>query len=287
MKKIDVIYSSKIDKDISITYDSDIHYDKGMRLDYLYRQLHNLENDPTTYYFLLGDIVNDSKIDKEDLKELRDVLAKIAATGTKVYAILGNHDQVTKSETGDWIECYNCEYVDMFRNINGFNLLENECVCDNNIVICGTRFPSSYYYTKGSDVHEPIDEYVNTMRKALNYGEIDTFNILLDHSPYHAFDSSTFDLIPNLSETDAIFSGHFHNGLVPCYIDKVLPGNFGIIAYRKLLPKNVRGKKQINDDTVGFVSSPITTFAGHYRGLQKLNAFYPPMEQKVLVKSLR
>ena len=29
MKKIDVIYSSKIDKDISITYDSDIHYDMG------------------------------------------------------------------------------------------------------------------------------------------------------------------------------------------------------------------------------------------------------------------
>lgn len=109
MRKQDVIYSSKLSEDISITYDSDIHYVKGMKLDFLYRQLDNLVKDPTTYYFLLGerDIVNDSRISKEDLRKLRDVLASITKTKTKVYAILGNHDQVTKEENDIWVDYYN------------------------------------------------------------------------------------------------------------------------------------------------------------------------------------
>lgn len=169
----------------------------------------------------------------------------------------------------------------MLRDIDGFNLLENECVCDGNVVIHGTRFVSSYYNEKD---YEPMDEYVNVMNKNLNYGNDDTFNILLDHSPYRSFDKKSFEFIQTLHDTDIVFSGHVHNGLIPCYVDNILPGNFGFFSYTKLFPQNVRGRKQITDNTVGFISSPITTFADHYGIFQKLNALYPPVEQKVLIK---
>ena len=280
MKKTNIIYSSKIKENLSITYDSDLHYMPGMNLNYLKKQIDNLESDPTTYYFLLGDLLNDSKIDLKDLQELRDVLAKISKTKTKVYAILGNHDQVTRDNQHGWKAYYNQEFANMLREIDGFNLLENESIYDDNIVIHGTRF-NSHYYEK--DVYEPIEEYISIMSKISAYQK-ETFNILLEHSPYRVFDKDYISKVPALYETDLIFSGHFHNGLIPSYISKYLKGNVGLIAYSKLFPKNTRGKKQITDNTVGFISAPITTFAPHYGSLQKLNTFYPPIEQKVLIK---
>lgn len=281
MTKNDIIYSKKIVGDISITYDSDLHYMPGMKLDYLYRQLSSLEKNPTTYYFFLGDLINDSKIDVKDLKEIRDIFSKIAKTRTRVYIVLGNRDQTTDVE-GRWQEYYNQEYADMLRDIDEVTVLENESVQDENIVIHGTMFSPEYYYDRN---HEPEQHYIEVMKNTLTYKD-DTFNILLDHSPYRVFDENVFTRIPNLSSTDLVFSGHFHNGLIPSYLDKVLPGNFGITAYRKIFPENARGRKKINNGTIGLISSPITTFSGHHGVMRRLNMFYPPIEQKVLVKKI-
>lgn len=282
MKSKYVMYSNKIYNDISIMYDSDIHYVPGMKLDYLNFQLECLKKDPSTYYFLLGDLVNDSNINLNDLKEIRDILFKICKTKTKVFAILGNHDQVSKINSNGWQTYYNKNFVDMLRDIDGFNLLENESFRDENIIIHGTRFDSEFY---DGEVHEPVDKYVYVMNNNLNY-ERDTFNILLDHSPYSVFNKSKFDLVPQLSSVDVVFSGHFHNGLIPYYIGRYLPGNFGLVSYKKLFQNNARGMKNITDNTIGFISAPVTTFAEHYGFLQKFNVLYPPVQQKVLIKKI-
>jgi len=284
MKNNKVIYSSKIEKNLSITYDSDLHYMPLMNLDYLKSRIENFENDPTTYYFLLGDLINDSGIDVKELKELRDILYKLTKTKTKVYAILGNHDTVTKEKNGIWEEYYNQEYIEMLRNIDGFNLLENEVKKDGDILIGGTSFGARYYDKKNL---EPVNEWCNVINNKLNYEDRHTFNILLDHSPYRAFDKENYSNIPYMNNVDIIFSGHFHNGLIPSYVDKYLPFNFGLIGYGNLFPRNARGIKKITDSTIGFISAPITTFAPHYGFLQKLNLLYPPVEQKVLVKKYK
>lgn len=277
MRKIDVIETEKIDNSISITYDSDLHYVPEMKLDYLYRQYESLDKDPTTYYFFLGDLINDSRIDVFELRKLKDAVAKISKTKTKVYFILGNCDRTTRVN-GYCEEYYNKEYIDMIKDIDGVSVLENEMHQDGKIVIHGVSFSSDYYYEK-----EPIEECCNILDGTLMYGK-DTFNILLSHSPYRIFDKNICETIPNFLNTDIVFAGHFHNGLVPSYLDKFFPGNYGIVAYKKFFPDNARGKRRITSNTTGFISSPITTFSNHHGHFTKLNVLYPPTEQKVIIK---
>ena len=83
-----------------------------------------------------------------------------------------------------------------------------------------------------------------------------------------------------------IFSGHFHNGLIPNYLDKMIHGNFGLISYGRLFPRNARGEKEIVDNIYGFISSPITTFSKLHHLFSKLNVLYTPVDQKVLAKKI-
>ena len=60
--------NEKLKKDLSIHILSDIHYVPKANLDFLYHQIDVLEKTPCDYVFILGDIINDSKYDIEDLK---------------------------------------------------------------------------------------------------------------------------------------------------------------------------------------------------------------------------
>lgn len=275
--------NQRLKRDLNILILSDIHYVPKANLNYLYHQIELLDKQRCDYVFILGDIINDSKYGIEDLKELRDCLISLTNVckkhNTKIFAILGNHDQMTKRD--NWCEFYNQEYVAMLRNIEGFNLLENELFQDNDVAIAGTKFYASYYLNQ-----EPLKQYLHQMQK-FRWNDYDSYNILLDHSPRRVFNPSIFNALSTLEATDLVLSGHYHNGCVPNFLN-FIPNNRGIISpYMYMFPNNARGKKQINDRTSGYISPAVIEFSDDKPFLSKFNFLYRPTTQKILVKKIK
>lgn len=274
--------NSNLDKDISSTILSDIHYVPGFDLSFLNYQVDLLDKNPTDYVFILGDIINDSKYNISELKELRDWIYRLTKVcqnhNTKIFSILGNHDQTTKEEK--WREFYNQEYVAMLRNIKGFNLLENEVIQDGNVAIAGIKFYGNYYTND-----EPLKQYLHKMQK-FRWNDYDSYNILLDHSPRRTFNPKIFNTISTLKPTDLVLSGHYHNGCIPNFLSW-LPTNYGFISpYMYMFPNNARGVKQLNQRTVGYIAPAITEFSDDKKILKNFNFLYRPSTQKILVKKI-
>lgn len=99
-------------------------------------------------------------------------------------------------------------------------------------------------------------------------------------------DSTVFNKLKDSQKIDLVLSGHYHNGCIPTYFDRIFPTNRGLISpYLELFPNNARGIKQINQQTTGIIYSPITTFSTHSKVLSKVNTLYVPESQRVFIKS--
>ena len=191
--------------------------------------------------------------------------------------VLGNHDQFTKNSAGKWEENYNQDLVDNLK-LRGITVLQNEKYQDDNIFVYGKKFPGMFY-----EHREPLEEFIENIRK-VDFSESEQFNILLEHSPNYTFDGEFISLFDNLKDVDLTLAGHFHNGLIPWYLGRILPGNFGFVdPYMRFFPKNARGVKQITDTNLGIISAPISTFSKN-SGLHKIQAFYGVPEQNILIK---
>ncbi len=269
-----VIKSDKVNKDIYAKLYSDLHYMPEDDMSFLQKRIDKIECDIPDYIFFLGDLIDDSKYTKEDLKKLYDVVYKMSKL-SKMIMVLGNHDQLTR-DNNEWKPFYNEEYINELKNI-GVNILQNEFYKDDNIFVYGTKFSGHYYENR-----EPVEEF----RKHINLAQFDTnrFNILMEHSPKYTFDTDVVKSHQNLDNVDLTLAGHYHNGCVPWYMDKILPGNFGLVdPYMNILPDNARGIKKITDTNLGIISAPITTF----NKLGRLNLakfLYFPTEQNILIK---
>lgn len=272
-----VIESNKVRKDLSAKLYSDLHYVPEDDLSFLKRSVNNVESEKPEYIFFLGDLLDESNFSISDLKMLFDLLARMAKV-SKVILVLGNHDQLTRDSKGQWTEHYNPELINALKNI-GIHVLENEAYEDDNIYAFGTRFSGSYYEKK-----EPARPFIETI-KDIQYADTEKFNLLLEHSPKHTFDGQFISLFDNLQELDLTLGGHYHNACVPWYLDKILPGNRGLIdPYNNLFPSNARGVKKITKNNYGIIASPLTTFSSNTKFRKINDIFYPSVEQNILIK---
>ena len=266
----------KIDKkqeNINAVIYSDLHYTPQTNMNSFIKSVDRLTINKPDYIFFIGDLVNDSKYTNKKLIELYKLIYKMAKI-SKLIIVLGNHDQLTKTN-GQWKEYYNEQYVQELKN-NGAIILQNELYTDNNINVFGTHFSGNYYEEK-----EPIDEFIDIIKK-VNLPKTNKINILIEHSPKHTFNTETINGLDNLKNIDITLGAHYHNGCIPWYISEILPGNFGIIdPYLKLFPQNARGTKQITDNNFGIISSPINTFNNN---LKFIEPFYPQVNQKLLIR---
>lgn len=270
-----VIESKKVNKDIYAKLYSDLHYVPGDKLSFLENSIKKSEINKPDYVFFLGDLIDDSLYTKEQLKELYDLVERMAKL-SKTIMVLGNHDLFTRTEDGKWLDKYNEDYINDLKN-RGVTVLQNETYQDENIFVYGTRFSGDYYEDR-----EPLKEFVENIKKA--EFDVDKFNVLMEHSPKHTFNSELIQLFDNLKNVDLTLAGHYHNGCIPWYIDKFLPGNFGLMdPYMNILPKNARGVKKITDNNTGIISAPLTTFTS-ISGLSKVQPLYRPCEQEILIK---
>ena len=272
-----ILNSDKVSKDIYTKLYSDIQYNPGDYLNYLKKSVENIKDNKVDYVFFLGDLLDDSIYDLDQLKELIDLIKEMV-NYTKVILILGNHDQFTKSFTGKWQEHYNIELTNILKRI-GVTVLQNQYYIDENINVYGMRFPGMYYERK-----EPKQEFINNV-KNIDFSTSDKFNILLEHSPYHTFNKELVTELNLLNNVDLVLAGHYHNGCIPWYIGKFIPGNKGLIdPYMQKFPDNARGEKYIVDDCLGVISTPVTTFSSKSKVLSKVNKLYIPRNQDIIIR---
>ena len=284
--------NGKIKKDTTISLFSDFHVSKDSNEKKLTNVIDFLEKIAPNYIFLLGDIIQDTNMSYTLMTKLYKYLSTMGEIA-KIYMIYGNHDLQTRKQ-GKWVKYENEDYYSMLNDVDNLTVLDNETITlDENIAITGIKLPYKYYnvaYEDNKLYLELLNEYIK--RNLLGKLNNETYNIFLQHTPNNIIDKETYlEILKNIKEKlnrdinfDLIISGHLHNGLVPSYIDRIVPGSRGIIGLTgsKIVPfkNNCRGSKEITDTTTSIILPAVSTLEEH----KFLNKFYPPTNKTLVLK---
>ena len=291
MKKYIIDTLGKIKKDTTISLISDIHFNEDINLDRLRKIYYSLLNTRPDYIFVLGDIVEDTRMSSDMLKKIRHFITSISEIAP-VYFVQGNHELKTKVN-GKWEPNINEEYFSMLSSIENFRSLDNKSVLlKENIALTGINLPCIYYDTS-NELGAVYFTLVNDYLKNGLLGNLSnkSYNICLQHTPNHIMDKKEYEILLDSIKMytknkqfnfDLVVSGHLHNGLVPSYIDRFIPGNRGIMGItgskKHLFQENCRGIKSINENTKGIILPAVNPLP-EYPLLNKLL----PQDSKVLV----
>lgn len=230
------------------------------------------------YILLLGDLVDDAKINREALKCIKEILQNLSKIA-KTYMILGNHDLLSH-ENGKLIEYNNANLIDMYAK--EVQLLMNETITLNEgVSLSGIYFSGNYY----EEQQEESKVFLNIINKMNLTPDNELYNILMAHSSNNLFEAKIVEQSKILKDYDLFLSAHMHYGMIPAYLD-FLPSHRGFVAYRgshlQLFPDNCRGEKQINEHVSGISIAPVKTLSPEQ--LNRFNLFYPNMEQYLVLK---
>lgn len=277
--------NGKIKKDVRISAIGDIHIDENTKYLTIASTILQITKTNPDYIFILGDILNNSDVDKNTL-DVVDYFLNMLSRKAPVYIIYGNHDKMAKFD-GKWEAYQNSEYAKLLSCIPNLTLLDNNSITlPESISLTGVTLPYSYYEVDLEDRKiylKLLSQYIES--GLLSKIDLDCYKILLQHSPNNLFDNHTYlELLKIIRESlgtdvnfDMVLSAHEHNGLVPPYIAKILPGNRGFVGLlgnqKRLFKSNCRGIKQLTTATTGIILPPVTTFADN---LRSLNIMYPP-----------
>ena len=262
--KVYTTYKPKSRKDRLIAHISDIHL---VNFNELSQTLSSITDNLFFYkpdmICLTGDLINDAQQIMNDPS--RDLFIKWLAAISSIaplYIVKGNHDLLTKRKNGHGWEYFDSEeYFSKIADLNNVHLLSGNYMKEelDDMVINGFDLgdKTETYYEEGKE-SESYHSIIVAPKVANLENELDPeqFNILLFHSPEQLYNLSLKD------RYSLVLTGHLHNGAVPNYVDKILPGNRGILApVSGLFPKYARGYTDIQD-TTGIIASPVSTIAG-------------------------
>ena len=282
----------KISKDTKISLMSDFHFSERTEHNRIIKLIDDVEKEQPDYIFLLGDIINDGKNVNNIFRNVSFYL-NLIGTLAPVYMVYGNHDVMVKNND-NWDEFVSDDYVSMLNGIYNMRVLNNESVMlRENIGLVGIKLPFSYYQNYSEDSSKCLE----IMNDKVNNHLLDnifnsSFNIFLTHTPNNFFDKEFYlklldtiknDLNRNVN-FDVLIAGHLHNGLIPSYVDKIIPGNRGLVGVvgknYKLLANNSRGIKNITDNTKGIILPAVTTLESY----PSLNGMYPAKAKTLVLK---
>ena len=274
----DIVYNSKITKDITLIHISDIHFNKKTKEKKLNLVKEEIYKNNPDYVVITGDTIDKPSVTKDKLKiKILLVFLTDIAKFTKVIISLGNHD------------IFSNEDYKFFRNLNGLKniyVLNNESYVDERIYISGFTLPTNYYYniTK-NESKEILLEHLKKYKKLTTNLPVFLPKVSLIHSPMKLPDN---DILTILKEYDLLLSGHMHNGMVPKLLDKFFKTNQGIIAPNKrLFPEISRGKieKNINNKKITIIINGAITKLGEKSAgiLSKMNFIYNIDINKIII----
>lgn len=232
------IYNNKVTNDIKIASISDIHiFDKTnpKELEFIVKLLYF--NKPN-YICILGDLIDSPKLINKNEEKIITFLNQLSKI-SPVFLILGNHDYISRNNN-ICREDYNKDFFKKIDNMDNINLLDDKIMYLDDITIMGYTEKINVYHDRN------INSFYNDFSKKEELYKIkkDKPGIALIHSPEPLRYLNNMNL---LKSYDLILSGHYHNGCMPSFLEKVWPiKNGGIItSSRELFPKDVRGIEKL------------------------------------------
>lgn len=239
------IYNNLIKKDIKILSLADIHISdlvKEKEIDFI---IETVKKEKPDYICTLGDIIDYPRVlndenNREKCKKLYESLSLLAP----VFIIFGNHDYINYDIKDLYNENYNKEFWDELDKNKNINIINDKKIELEDLIISG-------YFEKRNIYHGKYkEEFFNDFQsiKELKLENNNKPSLLLIHSPEPLDSKKNIDLVKHYN---LILCGHYHNGCVPSFLNKVfLPKHSGIIKpSKKIFPKNVRGIRKIDKDT--------------------------------------
>ena len=277
----DIIYNKNVYKDIKIIHLADIHFNVNMKEKRLKILSNSINMEKADYVIITGDVVDTGKIvnNREKMQELFSFFKKIAKEN-KIIISLGNHDIKVDSRS----------FFSELNKIKNIYVLDNDIYQDDSVYICGFTLPNVYFYNETGDELEQefisfLDGHTN-LTKGLPKNKI---KIALIHSPLRITNK---EILSRISNYDIILSGHTHDGMVFDLLKYLFRGNGGIVSpYKKLFPKFVRGRKDINilgKEIVIIITGGVTKLSlVSAKWLSKFNFVYNMGINRILLKGKR
>lgn len=268
------IYSKRCQKDVHIAHISDIHLYEQMNECLLYDLFKELARANPDVICITGDLLNDAKfIHNSVISKKIFIFLHFLGKVAPVCLVRGNHDSLSfKGEYETYYET--TRYFENLRNIPNVHVLmeKHPLVKIKDVTFAGFDIGENtkeYYFDEQESTYA-FNKYakpvLDKLKKELDK---DKLNILELHSPTHLYED-------NHDEYTCLLSGHMHDGILPNIVDKILPGNRGILApVGNPFPKFSRGVYKLSDSTTGIISSPLT-IASKHMGNSLIRTLYKP-----------
>lgn len=239
------IYNKLVDEDIKIASLSDVHISDLIKTTDIDFMIDTIKKEKPNYICTLGDIIDyprilDNEINRLKCQRLFVGLSKIAP----VYVIFGNHDYINYDSKDKYQENYNEVFWNEIGNIKNINIINDKKVILKDLIISGYLEKRNIYQDKEKDAF--FNDYSSV--KELKVNNNTKPKVLIMHSPEPFDDIKNVELVSNY---DVILCGHYHNGCVPSFLNKVwIPKHGGVVTpSKRIFPKNVRGVKEISSGT--------------------------------------
>lgn len=236
------IYNKLVDEDIKIASLSDVHISDLIKTTDIDFMIDTIKKEKPNYICTLGDIIDyprilDNEINRLKCQRLFVGLSKIAP----VYVIFGNHDYINYDSKDKYQENYNEVFWNEIGNIKNINIINDKKVILKDLIISGYLEKRNIYHDKEKDAF--FNDYSSV--KELKVNNNTKPKVLIMHSPEPFDDIKNVELV---SDYDVILCGHYHNGCVPSFLNKVwIPKHGGVVTpSKRIFPKNVRGVKEIS-----------------------------------------
>lgn len=291
IQKNTTVYTNKnVSLDLMLL--SDFHADINTDFSSLYKAGSFVKKDVPNYILILGDMLDDG-LDYETAKKMSDLLY-FYGKSSPVIMINGNHDVITKENgkckfnfNDEERKIYN-EISSLYSTIPNLYFLDNQ-KCSFSYLVCfyGANPDASFYSDEEHGEKVLENSVINKFNDNFN-GQI--YNIFLSHSPRCFMDNNFTKKYPLFDNIDLFLSGHMHNGLVPIYLEKFFPKDYGLFGFssgkKVLFPRLTRGKVNINENSLGIITNPWCTISNSKGILRKVNKLFPPVAHNVKIRKL-
>lgn len=240
------IYNKLVNEDIKIASLSDVHISDTISTKDIDFIIDTIEKEKPNYICTLGDIIDYPRILDNDINRLKCErlfigLSKIAP----VYVIFGNHDFINYDSKDKYQENYNEKFWNEIGGLNNIFIINDKKVILKDLIIGGYLEKRNIYQDKEENAF--YNDYSSI--KELKINNNTKPKLLIMHSPEPFESKKNIDLV---SDYDIILCGHYHNGCVPSFLNKIwIPKHGGVVTpSKKILPKNVRGVRKLSNNTV-------------------------------------
>lgn len=220
--EIFLLKNKDIKRDYTISLISDIHNTKYSRYEVWTSLIQKVNEQKPDIIIIAGDMFYDSDdlLYKRGMAKLEYLLYGLLNIAP-VYLNYGNHDQKDGKKTKkDKIDRY---FKNLAEKENRFTILNNDVIDYKDLSIIGVTPVYETYYLKYKD--KWLKYFTDQLSKVKDNIKNNKFNILITHTPEVI--GNTVDVMDKenkkiLNKIDLFLSGHFHDGLTPRFLQKLI-----------------------------------------------------------------